>query len=91
MSDPGALDPYYRQAQEQAREFVTLIKVAEEMGADPDGHDIRGQIRQYVRANPMLGTWLLIEVLARSVAATFDDLEDWSAAIVATVAEEETP
>ena len=80
--DPSALDPYYREAKEAGRELVTLIKIAEEQGSDPDGHVIRGQIRQYVRDHGPTQVWLLIEVLARSVAATFDDLADWSAAII---------
>jgi len=80
--DPSALDPYYQQAREAGRELITLIKIAEEQGSDPDGHIIRGQIRQYVRDNGPTQVWLLIEVLARSVAATYDDLADWSASVI---------
>lgn len=83
------LDPYYRAAREAAREIVTLIKVAEENGTDPDAHVIRGQVRQYVRDHTPLQTWLLVEVLARAVAATYEDLDDWSTAVLQAVAAEE--
>lgn len=87
------LDPYYREACETAREIVTLIKVAEERDSDRGGHVIRGQIRQQVRAweseaSP-LRTWLLIEVLARAVAATYDDLADWSESVLKALADGE--
>ena len=88
MSEP--LEPYYREAREFARYLITLIKVGDDNGTDEDGHVIRGQIRQQVRtweseASP-LRTWLLIEVLARSVAATYDDLDEWSAAVIESLA-----
>lgn len=82
----SALDPYYREAREAAREIITLIKVAEEHGTDSEGHEIRGQIRQYVRDHTDLQTWLLIDVLARAVAATYEDLSDWSASVIEAVA-----
>ena len=90
--DSTALDPYYQQAREFAREIVTLIKFAEEHGSD-GGHEIRTQIRQQVREweteGSQMRTWLLIEVLSRSVAATYDDLADWSEAVLNAVADEE--
>lgn len=82
------LDPYYREAKEAGREFVTLIKVAEENDTDPDGHIVRGQIRQYVRDATDAQVWLLVEVLARSVAATYEDLDDWSNSVLEAIAEE---
>lgn len=88
FAEKGPLDPYYAEAREKAREIVTLIKTAEAWEADPDGHDIRGQIRQHVRDSTDLGVWLLIEVLARSVAATYEDLDEWSAAVLQALAEE---
>ena len=91
MSDD--LELYYRQAQEFGREIVTLIKVAEANGTDQDGHVIRGQIRQRVSEwetdSSPLRVWLLIEVLARSVAATYEDLDDWSVSVLQAVAEDE--
>jgi hypothetical protein len=94
--DPSALDPYYREAREFAREIVTLIKFAEEHGGEEsDPHAIRGQIRQQVTAwekeGSAIRTWLLIEVLARSVAATYDDLADWSASVIEAVSAEVDP
>lgn len=93
MSEPTALDPYYREAKEAAREIVTLIKFAEENGGEGgDPHAIRGQIRQQVtaweRESSPMRTWLLIEVLARSVAATYEDLDDWSTAVLKAMADE---
>lgn len=82
------LEPYYAEAREYARELITLIKFAEQNGADADGHEIRGQIRQKVRESTPLQTWLLIEVLARSVAATYEDLEDWSESVLQALSEE---
>lgn len=86
--DPSALDPYYREAREAAREIVTLIKLAEEQGTDPLAIVIRGVVREKVRDNTPAQTWLLIEVLARAVAATYDDLDDWSTSVLKAVAEE---
>lgn len=91
----SALDPYYREVQEFAREVITLIKFAEQHGGeDSDPHAIRGQIRQQVtqweREASGMRTWLLIEVLARSVAATYDDLNDWSEAVIQAIAQEES-
>jgi hypothetical protein len=96
MSAEDPLAPYYTAANEKAREIVTLIKTAEAYDSDPDGHAIRGQIRQHVRDATPLQVWLLIEVLARSVAATYEDLDEWSAAVIAALATtdddtEETP
>jgi hypothetical protein len=89
-SDPSVLEPFYREAREQAREFVTLIKFAEQHGGeDADPHAIRSQIRQYVSTATPAQTWFLIEVLARSVAATYDDLEEWSAAVIEALSNEE--
>lgn len=88
MSDATALDPYYREARDCARELVTLIKVADDNGTDEDGHVIRGQIRQKVNESTPLQTWLLVEVLARGVAATYDDLADWSESVLQALAEE---
>jgi hypothetical protein len=87
VSEP--LDDYYREACEYAREIVTLIKVAEQHGTDDDGHVIRGQIRQKVNGSTPLQTWLLVEVLARAVAATYDDLDDWSAAVIQALSTQE--
>jgi fermentation-respiration switch protein FrsA (DUF1100 family) len=71
------LEEFYRAAREQAREFVTLVKFAEEHGGEAaDPHAIRGQIRQYVRDATDAQVWFLIEVLARSVAATYENLAD---------------
>lgn len=86
MSD---LDMYYQEARETAREIVTLIKVAEEQRTDPDALIIRGVVREKVREHTPLQTWLLVEVLARAVAATYDDLADWSSSVLKAVAEGE--
>lgn len=89
VADP--LEPYYNDARTYARELITLIKIADENGTDTDGHIIRGQIRQKVREGTQLQTWLLVEVLARAVAATYEDLSDWSDAVIQAVATEEDP
>lgn len=91
--NPHALDDNYRRAREYGRELVTLIKAVDGYGpgGDPGGHMIRGQIAQHVSETTPLSTWLLVEVLARSVAATFDNLDDWSEAVIQAVADEETP
>ena len=84
------LEPFYRAAREQAREFVTLIKFAEEHGGEEsDPHAIRGQIRQYARDATDAQVWFLIEVLARSVAATYEDLNDWSVSVIEAIAKED--
>lgn len=96
MSDtpnPHALDGDYRAARERGRELVTLIKAVDDYGpdADPGGNMIRGQVAQMVGEITPLSIWLLIEVLARSVAATYDNLDDWSAAVIQAVADEDRP
>lgn len=88
--DSTALDLYYQQASEKAREFVTLVKTAEQHGpdADPGGHIVRGQIRQWSNEATDLQRWLMVEVLARAVAATYDDLDDWSQSVLEAIASE---
>jgi hypothetical protein len=82
-------DDLYRRAQEDAREIVTLMKMAEEQGLDDDAH-IRGIVRQrmstYIEPRQ---SWLLIEVLARAVADTFDNLADWSEHVVTALGGED--
>lgn len=84
------LDAYYREAREYARELITLIKVADDSDTDPDeaSREIRGQIRQYVRGATPTQVWLLIHVLANAVAATYDDLGDWSTSVIEALADD---
>lgn len=84
--DEARYEAEYRAAGEAAREIVTLMKMAEGQGYDDPAH-MGGIVREVMRGYQSRQAWRLVEVIARGVAGTFADLDEWSTHVLDALAE----